>query len=102
MIDLKPIFLRKVKNILAGNVPEYDVMVYGSRADGTAKKYSYLDIAVMSDKPLVPTRLEKLSSEFTAAGLPFRVETICWASTGASFRKEIRKTGVLIQNSPKK
>lgn len=102
MIDLKPIFLRKVKNILAGSVPEYDVMVYGSRADGTAKKYSYLDIAVMSDKPLVATRLEKLSAEFTAAGFPFRVETIDWAATGASFRKEIKKTGVFIQSTPKK
>lgn len=102
MIDLKPAYLKKVKKILSGNVPEYDVLVYGSRADGTAKTYSYLDIVVMSDKPLVPARLEKLATEFKAAGLPFRVETIDWGATGVSFRKEIKKTGVLIQQSPKK
>ena len=102
MIDLKPIFLRKVKNILAGHVPEFDVLVYGSRAEGPAKKYSYLDLAVMADKPLVAPRLEKMASAFKAADFPFRVETIDWAATGAVFRKEIKKTGVLIQTSPKK
>lgn len=102
MIDLKPVHLKKVKNILYGLVPECDVLVYGSRADGTAKAYSYLDLAVMAEKPLPAPRLEKLSAAFTAAGLPFRVETVDWAATGASFRKEIKKTGILIQQSPKK
>jgi len=102
MIDLKPIFMRKVKNILTGHVPEFDVLVYGSRAEGTAKKYSYLDLAVMADKPLAAPRLEKMAAAFTAAGFPFRVETIDWAATGTAFRKEIKKTGVLIQTSPKK
>jgi type I restriction enzyme S subunit len=102
MIDLKPVFLKKVKAILASNVPEFDVMVYGHRAGGAAKKYSYLDLVVMSDKPLTAARLEKIEAAFTAASFPFRVETICWAATGPSFRKEIKKTGVLIQTSPKK
>ncbi|HAT73038.1 MAG TPA: hypothetical protein DCS63_09510 [Elusimicrobia bacterium] len=102
MIDLKPIFLKKVKAILASNVPEFDVMVYGHRAEGAAKKYSYLDLAVMSDKPLPAARMEKLEAVFKAAAFPFRVEVICWAATGPGFRKEIKKTGVLIQTSPKK
>ncbi|OGR41657.1 MAG: hypothetical protein A2X35_12330 [Elusimicrobia bacterium GWA2_61_42] len=102
MIDLKPIFLKKVKGILASNVPEFDVMVYGARAGASAKKFSYLDIVVMSDKPLSAARLEKLEAAFKAASFPFRVESICWAATGPSFRKEIKKTGVLIQTAPKK
>jgi len=102
MIDLKPVYLKKVKKILSGNVPECEVLVYGSRAAGTAKTYSYLDLAVMSDKPLAAPRLEKMTADFKAAGFPFRVETICWASTGPSFRKEIKKTGVPIQTSAKK
>lgn len=102
MIDLKPSYLKKVKKILSGNVPEYDVLVYGSRADGTAKAYSYLDLAVMTDKPLPPARLGKLTADFASAGFPFRVETIDWGATGGGFRKEIKKTGVLIQHSPRK
>ena len=102
MIDLKPVFLKKVKGILSLNVPEFDVLVYGARAGGVNKKHSYLDLVVMSDKPLAAARLEKLEAAFKAAGLPFLVETICWASTGPSYRKEMKKTGVLIQKASKK
>ncbi len=77
-------------------------MVYGSRAGGASKAHHYLDLVVMSDKPLAAARLEKLEAAFKAADLPFRVETICWASTGPSYRKEMKKTGVLIQTALKK
>jgi len=102
MIDLKPAYLKKVKGILSTNVPEFDVLVYGSRAGGVNKKHSYLDLVVMSDKPLAAARLEKLEAAFKGAGLPFRVETICWAATGSAYRKEMKKTGVLIQETKKK
>lgn len=102
MIDLKPAYMKKVKGILSGNVPEFDVMVYGPRATGKANAHSYLDIAVMSDKPIGAPRLEKIEAAFKAANFPFRVETIDWGATGPSFRKEIKKTAVLIQTSKKK
>ncbi len=101
MIDLKPDHLKKVKRILAGNVPEYEVLCYGSRAEGTAKKYSYLDLAVMTIHPLTPLRLEKLTAAFAGAGFPFRVETVDWAATGKEYRKIIKKTGLVIQKPPK-
>jgi len=102
MIDLNPLFLKKVKGILARNVPEFDVMVYGSRAEGVGHRRCSLDLVVMSDAPLTPARLEKLAAAFKASGLPFRVETICWAATGPSYRKEMKKTGVLLQKASKK
>ena len=102
MITLKPNFLKKVKGILAGHVPEYDVLVYGSRADGSAKTHSYLDLAIMAEVPLVAPRLENLTAAFAKAGFPFRVEAVDWASTGKDYRKVIKKTGILIQTSPKK
>lgn len=102
MIDLKPVFLKKVKSILAGHMPEFDVLVYGSRAGGSAKKYSYLDLVVMSDKPIPAVRLEKLEAAFREARFPFRVETVDWAATGSNYRKEMKKTGILIQETRKK
>ncbi|MBI5743679.1 MAG: nucleotidyltransferase domain-containing protein [Elusimicrobia bacterium] len=101
MIDLKPAYLKTVRKILSGNVPEYEVLVYGHRAEGKAKAYSYLDLAIMTDKPLAAARMEKITAAFTAARFPFRVETIDWAATGANFRKEIKRTAVVLQNSAK-
>ena len=102
MIDLKPAYLRKVKGILAGEVPEYEVLVYGVRADGKAKTYSYLDLAIMSDKPLGAPRLERLEAAFKGSGLPFRVETVDWAATGKDYRKVIKKTALVLQPLPKR
>jgi type I restriction enzyme S subunit len=102
MIDLKAGHLKKVKTILAGHVPEYDVLIYGTRAKGGAKPRSYLDLAVVTDTPLVPPRLESLATAFAGAGFPFRVDTVDWAATGRDFRKVIKRTGLLIQRSRNK
>jgi predicted nucleotidyltransferase len=102
MISLKPAELAKVKKILSGNVPEYEVLVYGARAAGAVKNRAYLDLAVMtSDKPLPAARLAKLADAFTAAALPFKVETVDWAGTGNNYRKEIKRTAVVLQPQPK-
>jgi len=102
MIGLKPAYLRKVKRILAGAVPEYEVLIYGLRANGRTKTYSYLDLAIMTDKPLGAPRMEKLDAAFKGSGLPFRVETVDWAATGNNFRKEIKKTAMVLQRPPKR
>ena len=102
MIDLKPEYMKKVKKILAGAVPEYEVLVYGLRADGAAKTYSYLDLAIMADKPLGAPRMEKLAAAFEGCGLPFRVETVDWSGIGEDFRKEIKRTAVVLQTPSKR
>jgi type I restriction enzyme S subunit len=102
MIDVKPAVLKKIIKVLSGNVPEYEVLAYGARAAGRAHQHSYLDLAVMSDTPLGEVRLKKLSADFLAAGLPFRVETVDWAATGGSYRKEIKRTAVTLRPSDKK
>ncbi len=101
MISLKPACLKKVKKILSDNVPDCAVMVYGARAQGKGGPHSYLDLAVMADKPLGAARLAKLAAAFTAAHLTFRVETVDWTASGPAFRKEIERTGVILQPHPK-
>ncbi len=102
MLDIKPKDLQKIMKVLTGNVPEYEVLAYGQRATGRANTHAYLDLAVMSDAPLGEARLNKLSADFAAASLPFRVETVDWAATGASYRKEIKRTAVTLRPSGKK
>lgn len=102
MISLKSAELAKVKKILAGNVPECAVLVYGARASGAVKNGAYLDLAVMTmDKPLPAARLAKLAAAFAAAALPFKVEMVDWAGTGSDYRREIKRTAVVLQPPPK-
>ena len=52
MIDLEPQHLQVVQHILSEHVPECEVRVFGSRANGTARRFSDLDLALISPKPI--------------------------------------------------
>jgi len=51
-IDVRPDLWEIVRNILKKQVPEHEVWAFGSRAKWTAKEYSDLDLAIITDKPL--------------------------------------------------
>jgi len=94
MIDVAPHHLQTVKAILRSHVPDREVWVFGSRATGTAKEYSDLDIAVIGDLPLDLGRLALLENDFDESELPFKVDVVDWATASESFRQIIRKTAV--------
>ncbi|MFN4152843.1 MAG: nucleotidyltransferase domain-containing protein, partial [Candidatus Sericytochromatia bacterium] len=52
MIDISKDNLEIVLSILKKFVPNSEIRVFGSRYNGTSKKYSDLDIAIVSDKEL--------------------------------------------------
>jgi predicted nucleotidyltransferase len=91
MIDLAERDLTTVIAILKKHVPDRRVCVFGSRAQGTAKKFSDLDLAVMTDKPLTFSKLSALREDFAESKLPFRVDIVDWATTNEEFRQVIQK-----------
>ena len=52
LIDIRPDHWDIVQGILQKHVPQYEVWAFGSRAKWTAKQYSDLDLALITDKPL--------------------------------------------------
>ena len=98
-IDVSPNDFKTVKQILSHHVPEYDVYAFGSRAKRTARKYSDLDLAVMTDKPLSPLRRAELKEALSESNLPFKVDIIDWADTKETFKKLIQISQIKIQSS---
>ncbi|WP_298269499.1 nucleotidyltransferase family protein [Geobacter sp.] len=96
MIDVAPQYLETVKAILRRHVPDREVWVFGSRATGTAKQYSDLDLAVIGDTPLDFGRLALLENDFDESELPFKVDVVDWSTASESFRQVIRKTAVVL------
>jgi type I restriction enzyme, S subunit len=94
MIDVAPQHLETVRAILRRHLPGREVWVFGSRATGTAKEYSDLDLAVIGDTPLDLGRLALLEHDLEESELPFKVDVVDWASASESFRQIIRKTAV--------
>lgn len=95
-IDLRPEHWRLVRDILRRHVPQYEVWAFGSRARKTARRYSDLDLAVITDRPLSLAVGGALAEDFRDSDLPFNVDVLDWASTSATFRHIVEAERVLL------
>lgn len=98
-IDIRPDHWEIIQTILKKNVPQYEVWAFGSRARWTAKQYSDLDLAVITDKALSLATSAELSDDLAESDLPWRVDIVDWATTSEAFRKIIEKDKVVVQRA---
>lgn len=96
-IDIRPDHWQIVRHILRLHVPQYAVWAFGSRAKWTAKPYSDLDLAIITDKPLPLSVSAALADDFSESNLPWKVDVVDWAATSDSFRKVIARDKVVVQ-----
>lgn len=95
-IDITPEHWAIVRDILRQHVPAYPVWAFGSRVRGTARRYSDLDLAVITDAPLSLHRLAALKEAFGESDLPWTVDVVDWASTAEGFRRVIERERVVL------
>lgn len=96
-IDIEPDHLHIVMDILRDHVPRHQVWAFGSRATGKAKRYSDLDLAIITDEPLPPASQAALADAFSESDLPWRVDVVDWSTTSDAFRKIIARDKVVLQ-----
>lgn len=86
---INPGQLKIVKSILSKYVPHVEVRAFGSRVNGTAKKHSDLDLAIMTSEPLPIQVMADIKHAFSESDLPFKVDVLDWSATGKNFQKII-------------
>ena len=96
-IDIRPDHWIMVRDILRTHVPQYDVWAFGSRATGTAKPYSDLDLAIITDHPLSLAVSAALADDFSESDLPYTGAIVDWAAPGESFQRIIERHKVVVQ-----
>jgi predicted nucleotidyltransferase len=96
-LDVRPAEWAIVSRILRSVVPGREVWAFGSRAAGTAKPYSDLDLALIGETPLSLDTLAALREAFSESDLPWKVDLVDWATTNAAFRKVIEAKRVVVQ-----
>lgn len=96
MIDLSPQEIEIVRTILRRHVPDRQVKVFGSRARGTARQYSDLDLVIMGADPPPLGALASLAEDFTESDLPYKVDIVVWADISESFRRAIQQDAVAL------
>jgi len=93
-IDLKDEQLTLIKTTLHKHLPsDATVLLFGSRATGTAKPYSDIDLCIHASKPLSLEVLASMASEFEDSSLPFKVDMIDWHAIDDVFKKIIIRDG---------
>lgn len=100
MFGLEDRHLDFVLSVLKRNISDVDAKFYifGSRAKGTNKKYSDIDIAVdLNGKKLDVSILGKILIEFQESTLPYEVDVVDLNSIDEDFRNLIKKDLVLLQ-----
>lgn len=98
-IEITPHDLETVRQILQRNVPEITVWAFGSRVSGTARKFSDLDIVLVSDKSLDSLQMAIMRDEFSESDLPFKVDIIEWYGVDEDFRAIIKENYLILQNA---
>ncbi|MDO5056480.1 MAG: restriction endonuclease subunit S [Lautropia sp.] len=88
-IDIRPDQWEIVRTILQEHIPGLEVWAFGSRAKWTAKEYSDLDLAIITDTPLPLETSAALNEAFSESDLPWKVDVVDWAATGEDFRRVI-------------
>ncbi|MEW5875165.1 MAG: nucleotidyltransferase domain-containing protein [Candidatus Zixiibacteriota bacterium] len=96
-IDISPPQWEIVRAILQRHIPDREVWAFGSRVTGTARQYSDLDLVIFGDEPVGLAVMSALREDFSESELPFKVDLVEWATTGAAFRKVIEKDKVVIK-----
>ncbi len=97
-IDISPHHWAIVRDILQRRVPAHEVWAFGSRAKWSAKPYSDLDLAVVTEQPMPLAVSAALADDFSESDLPWRVDVLDWATTSESFRKIIARDKVVVQS----
>lgn len=102
-LDLPQKYLKQVKALLRAHVPHAEVWAYGSRVTGSSHAASDLDLVLRNLKnPLEETStLYELKEAFTESNLPIRVDIMDWARIPESFRREIERAHVMVQEGCK-
>ena len=97
MVDISAEEMKIIKAILARYLPACEVRAFGSRAKGTARKNSDLDLAVVGQEKLSLSLRTHLQEAFEESVLPFRVDIVDWQSISEEFRKIIEQKYEVIQ-----
>ncbi|OOH87716.1 DNA polymerase beta subunit [Pasteurellaceae bacterium 15-036681] len=86
-----------VKTVLQQYATNIPVWAYGSRVKGTAKRYSDLDLALITKEPLTFLQLAKLENAFSDSELEWKVDILDWASASDEFKQIVLQNYIELQ-----
>ena len=91
--------LTEVRELLHRHLPGVEVRAFGSRAQGSAKPASDLDLMIFPQSPLDARRHALLADAFAESDLPFKVDVVDASSVDPSFRARALAGSIVLQRA---
>ncbi len=85
--ELREIFERHLHDL-----PDAKIWLFGSRAKGSYKKNSDIDLVISSRSKKIKERLPHLRLDIQDSNVPYLVDLVFWPEIAESFVKEVKKT----------
>jgi predicted nucleotidyltransferase len=84
--------LNKIKEILCKhiNITQNEAHYFGSRARGSHRPNSDLDILITDNTPINPSDIAKLNEEFEESNIPFKIDIIIRSRISDEFYYKIQ------------
>mgnify|MGYP000489054999 CR=1 FL=1 len=95
MIDLDIKYINFIKKDISKYLSNFEIYLFGSRAKGTARKYSDIDIAILSDELTSDIKL-KLEANFENSTLPYKIDIIDLKTISHEFKDLIKDSLIKI------
>ena len=70
--------------------------VFGSRVKNTHKKFSDIDLCIVSDHPLADLVMAEIKERFQESSIPFKVDVVDYHSVSDDFKRLISSHWVAI------
>lgn len=77
--------------------PNTKIWIFGSRAKGTHKKFSDLDVCFDRGAPLPDAEVSLMREKFQNSDLPYKVDLIDYHDVSEDFRKLIRNSSIELE-----
>ena len=71
--------------------PSYRLFLFGSRATGTARKFSDVDVGIEGRTPVSPTALANIQEALEESDIPCNVDIVDFSQTSDRFRSFAKK-----------
>ncbi len=86
-------YLRQLRQIVARHVDvsRHQPIIFGSRAVGTAQRYSDIDLGFLGEEPVDPRAMLRIIDELEEPDLPYRVDVVDFAGSDPDFKSSALK-----------
>ncbi len=88
--------LAEVRRIVLAGLSGYavDVYLFGSRARGTARRGSDVDVAILPTAPLPPGLLARVRESLEESHVPYVVEVVDLSEASDALRRRVLEEGI--------